>query len=563
MSFELEKSYYPITIKVSTNKSSSDIILTKSLFYTPPPLEKEGSKLQAKPQARPVKRGGAQKYEEYDDDGKTNELRESGGMRKEIGENPSASSSSPLYTDEKKYTFSSSLSSKKKIDSYFDSEQFEKVLGDVDYDVSKEAKYENSKFNVMQMLELFFPTSLPNHLNINTEHATEVLKTAASTATGTWLPTWLVSYFQGVDTSKYSYVSIGRKPYTVVGVLWKNNVASHPIYRRFFKDIVALEKAQTREIAKLTKEIQDITTEFNNAHAAILSARTELISNTTKTRALSTLTSMYNRQTGRSNAVNQNKYILPIQSAIQDIYNLRASPSSNQLIMLLYKMYLLEKDSSNRYESILPNEIRGDSELMKLVKMAIKIGTKKMILDYINNNNDERTQYIKEMKETETKDETRLKYFLEDFRKLSYGKIVSQMQRNISSVRSSNPALQDIIDEFVEGKYGTTLFELAKKISHNKIGEIGNLQILDTGVLNMAGEPEEKDKPPPKPKYEISISLELLDYVVNDKNIGKVDCNYRNNLLMKRYLQNTRKKLTGGKNSIMPRKYRKTKRTIL
>ena len=577
MSIELEKSFYPITIKVSSNKSSSDIILTRSLFYTPP-KESKGSKSQAVKgeavkgeavnvetvKAQPVKveainveaiktggdpYRGMRRYDDDDDDddddnymrSPRNRLREKGGEAKESSS--SSTSSSPFYTDEKMYPLTS-VSANKKKDSYFDAELFEKILGDVDYDISKEAKYANSKFNVMQMLETLFPTSLPNHLNVNTSHDLDNLKTASTTATGTWLPTWFTGYFQNVDTSKYSYVSIGGKKYTVVGVLWKNNVLKHPIYSRFFKDIMALDRVKHKEVAKLKKEIQTLNAAFTTARSTVRLSRKETED------AIDSLKQY--RYSSRKTI-----YLTGMQKSIETFYSIQRSGTLEQVRKELFKLYLLEKDSSRRDYSILPSEIRNKTDLMNLIRMATNIEIKQMMLDYIDDPA-KRSQIIREMKHPDTKDDSRFKFFQEDFSKVSYGKIVSQIQRSISNIRSSNYFLQDLIDSFIKGTYNDDeLLELATKITRNKISEISNIQILDTGVVNMTPVQKDKSKSVSTPKYEISIALELLDYVVDDKTIGKVNCSYRNNLLMRLYLQNTVKRRGGNKKRTI--KYRGTK----
>jgi len=573
MSIELEKSFYPITIKVSSNKSSSDIILTRSLFYTPPKASKESKPTEVKAEAvkaeavkaeavkaeavkaEAIKKGGdpyrgmrRYDYDDYDDDDfgmgyQRNRLREKGGEAKESSSSSSSSSSSPFYTDEKMYPLTG-VSANKKKDSYFDAELFEKILGDVDYDVSKEAKYANSKFNVMQMLETLFPTSLPNHLNVNTSHDLDNLKTAATTATGTWLPTWLTSYFQNVDTSKYSYVSIGGKKYTVVGVLWKNNVLKHPIYSRFFKDIMALDRVKHKEVAKLKKEIQTLNATFATARSTVRFSRREMDD------AIDSL--RQNRYSSRKNI-----YLAGMKKSIETFYTIQRSGTLEQVRKELFKIYLFEKDSSRRDYSILPSEIRDKTDLMNLIRMATNIEIKQMMLDYIDDPA-KRSQIIREMKHPDTKDDSRFKFFQEDFSKVSYGKIVSQIQRSISNIRSSNYFLQDLIDSFIKGTYNDDeLLELATKITRNKISEISNLQILDTGVVNMSPEQKDKSKSASTPKYEISIALELLDYVVDDKTIGKVNCSYRNNLLTRLYVQNTTKRKGSNKKHTI--KYRETK----
>jgi len=528
MSLEFEKPYYPITIHVTTNKTDRPFDLTKSVFYFPSKEEVE---------KKTTNRKGSQK-------------KQKGGESPDEKEpSTTTSSQTPFYTDEKKYPISN-VNSRKKFESYFDPELFEKTLGDIeDYGISEETRYENSNTNVMQMLETLFPTSLPSHLNINTTYATQVLKTAAPTATGTWLPTWLMNYFYDEDMTKYSYISIGGKKYTVAGVTWNNNVITHPNYMKFFKDLKGLEKEKPKEVQKITQEIQKITTEFIN------NRKNTSISSKQRIDAESRLNTML-RYNQRSNISNQNIYLTPMIDTINKIYNIQKSGNQSDIdehIKLLYEINLLDNNSYDKFgQHIIPNEIQT-AEFMGLLKMATTIETNKMILESINNPG----KYAKEIYQEETP-KYKFKLLKKRLDELgAYTKILNQIQRVISNVKSSNPHLQSLIKGFIEGDTNKTnqLFDLAKKIVEDRIDEITDLKLLNAGVVNTAAstfskkDSKGKDTKTP-PKYEIYIKLDLIDEIVDKKNVDRVNCRYRNNRLTTQYynLRRTKKRRGGKKN---------------
>jgi hypothetical protein len=139
----------------------------------------------------------------------------------------------------------------------------------------------------------------------------------------------------------------------------------------------------------------------------------------------------------------------------------------------------------------------------------------------------------------------------------AYTKILNQIQRVISNVKSSNPYLQNLINGFIEGDANKTnqLLDLSKKIVDGKIDQITDLRVLNAGVVNTAAS-SLKDKKgktkesKPLPQYEIYITLELIDQVVDAKNVDKINCKYLNNRLIKEYekLRKTKKR-QGGKNN--------------
>jgi hypothetical protein len=527
--FEFEKTYHPITVHIQTNVSSRLITLTKGLFHF---LSKDEEKSKTNPLA---KKGGANKATILDE--------------KEPGQKatPSSTSEYPLFTEEKKYSLSNIKTSDKKFASYFNSELYEKNLGDVDYNVSKGERYENANYNVMGMLETMFPTSLPNEVNINTSYAIHVQNTAVPTVTGTWFPHWMTQFFYN-NTEKYSYVNIDGRNYTVFEIVWLNDVASHPIYKRFFKDVESLGKARKHEVDKLTLDIATLNRRFTNKRSLPATQLTLTI----KDKSLKTLNRMLLNNQTRAYVAKQNNYLEPLIQSITQTFKDQNNPASvDQHREDLYKMYLAENDSREKFETILPSDIRNNPNFWNLLMLAVKIESKKMVLDFIQNP----SNYIQLMNDQDTRGQYRFKLLKKELDELGgYGRAFRQMQQYMSNITSSNPVLQKVVDDFMKGKVSNEILEFAGKISSGEIDKITTLRdALETGVVNMTGrsldkenekEKDKKEDRSTKPRYEIYVSLGLLDAVLDEKNIRKVNCSYRNNLLLRRYnsLKKTKKR---------------------
>jgi len=529
MSIEIEKTFYPITIHVQTNVSPRPITLTKNMFYFSPDKSTNNDDV-----VKGVKKEIPEKVIEKKETEKKDET--------------SSYSEYPFYTEEKKYPVSSVKPSTKKFASYFDSELYEKSLGDVDYNVGKEERYVNANYNIMGMLETFFPTSLPNEFNINTSYSATVLNTAIPTVSSNWLPNWLTRYFYNENKKNYSYIVIGGKRYTVFSVLWLNDVMTHPIYKRFFKNILDLEKVKTRTISKLTKDIEILNNIFGKQRQ---NSNTEMTLSV-KDKSIKTLNRMMTYNQSRS-IVRQNIYLEPMINAIKKVYVEQKNKASyDEHRASLYTLYLAENDSRESFERILPSDITSSTEFWNLLTLAVKIETKMMILDFIQ----QPSSYIKFMNDENTKKQYRFVLLKKGLDEIGgYGKLLRQMQRNISSVRSSNPVLQGLVDDFMKGVISSDLLDLATKLSAGDIDKITNLRdALETGVVNtsvsMTQDEKERDKESAskktEPKYEIYIQLDLLDAVIDSKNIGKVNCSYRNNMLIKKYNGLRTRKVRGG-----------------
>ena len=536
---EIDKTFFPLTINIFTNKSSKSFAFTKDLIFFPPKEKEVDTKGVVAKEAGvakeaviakdkipttkiPVKQGGAAPKQ----DAETEEPKEKTG-----------SSSVPFFTDEKEYPVKK-LKDKKRFYSYFDPEAYEENLGDIKYDATDQAKYGIANTNIKGMLETFFPTSVPNPININTSYDENIRKIASSTVTGTWIPEWLYGFF-AKNKSNYSYVVIGGKKYTVLKVLWLNDLFSHPLYKKFFKNISFLEGGKDRTLVSLKKDLEKyngklVDMRFNGE---ILFEALEKVKKDFGTR--------------RRFSENENPNYPPTIDAIQRLLDTH----SDLNIGALFDIHLCQQSSQS---DILPSVLKT-REFYDKMKRAVDVKKTQMMIDYIENP----SLLNQESKDKDVISQYKVALFKKELEKLGgFGKLTKQIQQFISRIKSSNPSLQKTIDDFISGENVENIFKLAKvvnrEIPESEIpGEL--YPMLETGVVNMnASKKKEKDKEETQgdPKFEIYVKLELLDALIDDKKNSKNNCLYRDNLLVQKYtaLKKTMKKTKGGSKS-----YRNTK----
>lgn len=137
----------------------------------------------------------------------------------------------PYITNSRDYpvTVLKGMEYEKIIDFFFNKKTFTKVLTSSEYPPNvKTPDTESSKIykmNIMTMLELLFPTK---HFVVNNVHQSldRVLNQQPSK-----------SIFYNPMTTKFSYLKINNKPYTVTKVVWLNDIVNHPKYQDLIKEV--------------------------------------------------------------------------------------------------------------------------------------------------------------------------------------------------------------------------------------------------------------------------------------------------------------------------------------
>jgi hypothetical protein len=512
MDIEIDKTFFPLTINIFTNKSSKSFAFTKDLLFFPPkekervknPATKEQIPINPK---KPANKGGALS-KQYDEPNESKDSKENTG-----------SSSVPFYTDEKEYPVKK-LKGKKQFYSYFDTVAYEDNLGDIKYDATDEAKYEIANANIKGMLEIFFPTSLPNPVNINTSYDQDIRKVASSTITGTWIPEWLYGFF-GKEESNYSYVVIGGKKYTVLKVLWINDVFSHPLYRKFFKNISYLKNAEDRTLKVLNRDLTKFQAKLGNMSY--------------NKRDLEESLDKVKKDLSRSSA-RLSENVNPNYPATINAIRVLSTTHNRLDTKALFDIYLCRQSSQS---DILPSALKT-RDFYEKMNRAVDLEKTRMLIGYIENP----SELNRDSKDKDVISQYRVALFKKELEKLGgFGKLTKQIQQFISRIKSSNPSLQKTIDDFISGENVENIFNLAKVVNR----EIPESEIpgefypmLETGVVNMnASKKKEKDKEETQsePRFEIYVKLELLDALIDDKKNSKNNCLYRNNLLVQRYTE--------------------------
>jgi hypothetical protein len=109
--------------------------------------------------------------------------------------------------------------------------------------------YVNNNVNIM--LSLLFPTTYPEKNNYETTYNTLISSTGNNQ-----FGVNLQNIFSFLNESKYSYVKISGKPYSVVKCIWTNDFFNHPLYYKLMDEYKKLLKWKVRENKKLEGEIK-------------------------------------------------------------------------------------------------------------------------------------------------------------------------------------------------------------------------------------------------------------------------------------------------------------------
>jgi hypothetical protein len=104
-------------------------------------------------------------------------------------------------------------------------------------------------YNVMCMLKLLFPTSLPTKYNILSSYENYIMQ---QTESGFSSIKDLV-----FSNNKYSYLSMNGKKYTVTKVIWLNDVYNNPIYKKCIDNYLFMKGKIEDEKVKVQNFIQE------------------------------------------------------------------------------------------------------------------------------------------------------------------------------------------------------------------------------------------------------------------------------------------------------------------
>jgi len=220
---ELQIGTRPIKIHFTSNISSgsSDIIITRDLFYNPQPKDKREETT-------------AQEY--------------------------------PYFTDNVKYSLGAfkKYSRNRIIDTFFNKDQFKLAMNIVmDQVPNLKTREINAKHNIMVMLQLLFPTSFPVRGNIHDTFTENIKNDKTDVPTDlSILPPFMNNLISPDDKSSFSYIQRNSSIYTVLEVYWINDVINHPDYSRLFRELYHRAHLVKQQYVKNKSRMEDIETKM-------------------------------------------------------------------------------------------------------------------------------------------------------------------------------------------------------------------------------------------------------------------------------------------------------------
>ena len=220
---ELQIGTRPIKIHFTSNISSgsSDIIITRDLFYNPQPKDKREETT-------------AQEY--------------------------------PYFTDNVKYSLGAfkKYSRNRIIDTFFNKDQFKLAMNIVmDQVPNLKTREINAKHNIMVMLQLLFPTSFPVRGNIHDTFTENIKNDKTDVPTDlSILPPFMNNLISPDDKSSFSYIQHNSSIYTVLEVYWINDVINHPDYSRLFRELYHRAHLVKQQYVKNKRRMEDIETKM-------------------------------------------------------------------------------------------------------------------------------------------------------------------------------------------------------------------------------------------------------------------------------------------------------------
>jgi len=404
----------------------------------------------------------------------------------------------------------------------------------IDKEVKKKKKSKRVKNNILCMLRVLFPTKYPFVNNIS-ESITSVISgiSGFSLSFSDFIPPFLKSHFSE-GSAVYSYLKIDGKIYSVVQVVWLNDIYNNNQYGDLVKKLSELNKWKKKENEKLSEELDKKNEKFITKYMAqereINSPKWKssffdvdtVINGPSDSLGTSKISSA--RTPGyRQNA---NEFDDILTRLEESIHNFFKELNSRRNINLISQY---GKDISEFYEAILKNsqfkiwfQPKNKRDFEKFYKNLNRDIEDITTLEYIKENylNQNGININYENEEKKYKDK-----LVEKYKK--YIDFIESIKKFRSPNReSSNPDLQKIIDDFLDN----TEKEPGR---FNKVMNPSNIQIFDafensgvnTGVSLLLSAKETE------PYFEINVDINLLGGELNDSNKSSIDCIYKGDIL--------------------------------
>jgi hypothetical protein len=153
-------------------------------------------------------------------------------------------------------------------DFFFNKKAFVAGVGAAtEVDVKDRKKVQKTaKENVIFMLKSLFTTSYPIEDNLENSYDANIQQTSSQTGgRKSFIPDFLAKWFSfSSSPAKFSYISLGTSKYTVLGVMWINDVVNHSRYRQLFKDVIAYKVKKTKKLILIEKKLNELASQFTN-----------------------------------------------------------------------------------------------------------------------------------------------------------------------------------------------------------------------------------------------------------------------------------------------------------
>lgn len=457
----------------------------------------------------------------------------------------------PYFTTDVELPYSDieALGRKRSVEFFFDKELFRRKVMTLPRSKNG-SKNDNARKNVITMLSIFFPTSFPIEENISDSFRTKIQEMQTAKTKVSILPNF-VSRFLFTSENNYSYIRVGASVYSVVGVVWINDIINHPEYRKlleFGKGISSWWENEKRsiaaKIAKRKMELESII-KLNVSNGA-----TKVIPNISTKYIHDKMETIYDEKINIDIRIN----------AIFELY--------------FYIKYNRERSSRYSYRSGEGDTaLRTEFQYGKIESIGLSIYKMKKTIEFFDDPSEYTELFEREVKKEEKsvellKDEE-IKSEIQRYRK--FLEFLKMAYRFSNEKTSSNPLLKDMIYFYLNSDTEEKIKEKKKKFKMNlkltddslinletflkmthdvyvkgqKDKMVYPIEILDTGVeLTKKRESENKSKDVSAPadeiengksEFEIQVQLDVVKGLLNDETVDKISCIFRDSNLMNAY----------------------------
>jgi hypothetical protein len=379
----------------------------------------------------------------------------------------------------------------------------------------------NLRHNIRTMLQLLFPTTFPL---INNIHKSFNQKIKNNFSNFSFDNLW--QRHDVYEEQTYSYLKLSGKSYTVIRIIWLNDIYNHPIYKKIvteYRTFNVWKESKKGELAlEVSKLEKKISSDFGEGgqYRITETERANIISQ-----------KKYNEKSQSSRYTNSDyefeRMNINIDKLIENIDEL------NTLINLKNPPYKIILDNAiaikSLFEQLKQNKVIFKRDLSnkvgRLISSIEAINTAKTIKEKFIDNDELYLNYERE-EDQNTQDELKKSY-------PQYSNFIQLFRQYIRPTRdTTNEGLQNLFQDFAKGSNSDELLRFLNPDEYFQ-------------ELVSAGRDEDGIKPRDKmntgvgilpltenqPKYEIFLQVDLIEGILNDKNISKINCLYKSEYL--------------------------------